>query len=128
MGMHYTREEMRSFSAEIRQFQIASKTIGAASFKHMSLTGIEAYVNPALMEHKRRHKLQAVLAVLMEQDRQYMELGHFTPIHFDSMSKLYHHATEESKEEAHERALQYSAVPAYDVYAPKANTPMPKAA
>eukprot|EP00980_Cylindrotheca_fusiformis_P009013 scaffold1934_cov79-Cylindrotheca_fusiformis.AAC.2 len=130
--MHYTRDEMRNFSREIRQFQINSKQQHQQQLRsfNMNLIGIEAFVNPTVMEHKQRHKLQAVLAVLMEQDRQYMELGYFTPIDFDAMSKVYHHATEESQEEARERAMHHREMIRYnnETCMPRANTPMAKAA
>eukprot|EP00980_Cylindrotheca_fusiformis_P030618 scaffold25103_cov113-Cylindrotheca_fusiformis.AAC.3 len=106
--MHYTREEMRSFSQEIRQLQTLTKgneTLASPQID-MNTTGIESFVNPSLMERKRRNKLLAVLTVILEQNRQYWELGLYTPIDFDSMSNVYHNATEKSQVEAHRRALQ----------------------
>lgn len=128
-GMHYTRHEIKSFSKEVRQYETAGEGSDTATInQNICLTGLEALINPIHIDHKRRHKLQAVLTVLMEQDRQYIEMGYYIPIDVESMSKLYHHVTLESRAEAHERALQCEKMKTYDAYAPKANTPMPKAA
>ncbi|CAJ1968421.1 unnamed protein product [Cylindrotheca closterium] len=56
--------------------------------------------------YKQKQKLKAVLAVLMEQDRQYKEDGHFTPADDVSMSKCYQRVSRISHKEAHERGLR----------------------
>lgn len=56
--------------------------------------------------YKQKQKLKAILAVLMEQDRQYKEDGHFTPVDDVSMSKAYQRVSRISHKEAHERGLR----------------------
>jgi hypothetical protein len=130
VGMFYTRDDIRSFSSEIREYQLISKTLGMPFLlkNNMNTNGLETFLSSNFMEHKKRHKLQAVLAVLMEQDRQYKELGYITPIDFESMSHLYHQATDESQKEAHERALQYRAIQRLGACSLQANTTTPQAA
>lgn len=130
VGMFYTRDDIRSFSREIRQYQLLSKTLGMPFLvkNNMNTSGLETFMSSNFMEHKKRHKLQAVLAVLMEQDRQYKEMGYVTPIDFESMSHLYHQATDESQKEAHERALQYRAIQRLGACSLQANTTTPQAA
>lgn len=108
MVMHYTSDEMRSFTREILQY--ANIYSRGKDLCTLALVGIEAFVYPTVKDRKRRHKLKAVLTVMMEQERQFMELGHYSPIDVESMSKLYHNATKESQAEAHERAVQTSVI------------------
>ncbi|KAL3929127.1 MAG: hypothetical protein SGBAC_012346 [Bacillariaceae sp.] len=56
--------------------------------------------------YKQKQKLKAILAVLMEQDRQYKEEGHFTPSNDIEMSKCYQRVSRISHKEAHERGLR----------------------
>ncbi|CAJ1945887.1 unnamed protein product [Cylindrotheca closterium] len=104
--MYYTREEMRSFIGAIRRYLQRVQRIESRSSRTYSsplmATGLEGFLHP---EHKKKHRLQGVLAVLMEQERQYKEQGLFTPVDFDSMSHSYHLASQESQDEAHQRAL-----------------------
>ncbi|CAJ1945891.1 unnamed protein product [Cylindrotheca closterium] len=105
--MHYTTEEMESFVEEIQLFLISireterrspSKTYSSAVLS----TGLEGFLHP---EHKQQHRLQGVLSVLLEQDRQYREVECSTPADVESISQLYHAACQESKEEAYQRAI-----------------------
>ena len=90
--MFYTDEDMRSFRTEIRRFKELSHVSFSQPSKAAttsdedtcvaSYSGLEGFISP---EHKSKHKLQAVLSVLLEQDRQYKEQGLFTPVDFDSM-------------------------------------------
>ncbi|CAJ1945885.1 unnamed protein product [Cylindrotheca closterium] len=119
--MFYTDEDMRSFKTEIWRFQelaensfsqqmMSSPTASAAdadTWCPACYSGLEGFLNP---EHKMKHRLQGVLSVLMEQDRQYKEQGLFTPVDFESMSHSYHMASKESQEEAHQRALTHRKV------------------
>ena len=104
--MHFSREDFRSFTGEIRQYIDSVRRIERQLSKPYSstllATGLEGFLHPV---HKMKHRLQGVLAVMMEQDRQYMEEGLFTPVDFDSMSHVYHMASQESQNEAHQRAL-----------------------
>ncbi|CAJ1945889.1 unnamed protein product [Cylindrotheca closterium] len=105
--MHYTRDEMRSFAGAILQYIesircVESQSSITDSSSPFTATGLEGFLHP---EHKKKHRLQGVLSVLMEQERQYKEQGLFTPVDFDSMSHSYHMASQESQEEAHQRAL-----------------------
>ncbi|CAJ1945886.1 unnamed protein product [Cylindrotheca closterium] len=104
--MHYTREDFSSFTGAVLQYIDSVRRIEHQSSQPYSSTllstGLEGFLHP---EHKMKHRLQGVLAVLMEQDRQYMEQGLFTPVDFDSMSHVYHIACQESQQEAHQRAL-----------------------
>mmetsp|Transcript_5867 Transcript_5867/g.13917 ORF Transcript_5867/g.13917 Transcript_5867/m.13917 type:complete len:442 (+) Transcript_5867:395-1720(+) len=56
--------------------------------------------------YKQKQKLKAILAVLMEQDRQYKEDGHFTPSDDVEMSKCYQRVSRISHKEAHERGMR----------------------
>ncbi|KAL3931511.1 MAG: hypothetical protein SGBAC_011272 [Bacillariaceae sp.] len=118
--MFYTNEDMRSFKNEIWRFQelshnaFAQQRIAAAAPCNKdantcpaSYAGMEGFLHP---EHKMKHRLQGVLSVMMEQERQYKEDGLFTPVDFDSMSHFYHMASQESQEEAHQRALTHRKV------------------
>ncbi|CAJ1945888.1 unnamed protein product [Cylindrotheca closterium] len=104
--MHYTREEIQSFAGATLQCIDSIRRLESQSSQTNSspimVTGLEGFLHP---EHKKKHRLQGVLAVLMEQERQYKEQGLFTPVDFDSMSHSYHMASQESHEEAHQRAL-----------------------
>mmetsp|Transcript_38817 Transcript_38817/g.93831 ORF Transcript_38817/g.93831 Transcript_38817/m.93831 type:complete len:177 (+) Transcript_38817:50-580(+) len=104
--MHYTREEMKSFARGIMRYLQSVRRLERRSKQTYSsplmATGLEGFLRP---EHRRRHRLQGVLSVLMEQKRQYRELGHLTPTDFDSMSHFYHAACQESQQEAYQRAL-----------------------
>eukprot|EP00526_Cylindrotheca_closterium_P023335 CAMPEP_0113624308 /NCGR_PEP_ID=MMETSP0017_2-20120614/12527_1 /TAXON_ID=2856 /ORGANISM="Cylindrotheca closterium" /LENGTH=166 /DNA_ID=CAMNT_0000534327 /DNA_START=91 /DNA_END=591 /DNA_ORIENTATION=- /assembly_acc=CAM_ASM_000147 len=111
--MFYTNEDMRSFKTEIWRFQELSQDAFSQQISSppsapdadtcpASYTGMEGFLHP---ERKMKHRLQGVLSVLMEQERQYKEQGLWTPVDFDSMSHSYHMASQESQEEAHQRAL-----------------------
>lgn len=115
--MFYTDADMESFETETRRIaensrdafsqQMPSQDAPDSSSSDdvlciASYAGMEGFLFP---ERKQKHKLQGILSVLMEQERQYREQGLFTPIDFDSMSHFYHVASQESQEEAHQRAL-----------------------
>eukprot|EP00980_Cylindrotheca_fusiformis_P031680 scaffold26784_cov113-Cylindrotheca_fusiformis.AAC.1 len=69
--------------------------------------GLENYLDEDRLIKKRRQKLLATLAVFVEQDRQYVEEGLFSPEDFDSMAHRYHQITKQSEEDARELALCY---------------------
>ena len=97
--MHYTIEEMRSFVEGIRLYLRSLRRMERRSSKTYSspllATGLEGFLHP---EHKSQHRLHGVLSVLMEQGRQYRELGCLTPTDLESISQLYHAACQESRE------------------------------
>lgn len=125
--MFYTDEDVRSFRNEIWNFQelcrdgfSQQRSSAPASAQEedddddddndtspTSYNGLEGFLHP---ERKMKHRLQGVLSVLMEQERQFREQGLFTPVDFDSMSHFYHMASKESQEEAHQRALTHRKV------------------
>lgn len=104
--MHHTREDMKSFANGFRRYLQNVRRIERKSSTTYTTpradTGLEGLLQP---ERKNKHRLQGVLSVLLEQDRQYDELGYLTPTDLESMSRLYQIASQESKEEAYERAL-----------------------
>lgn len=75
-----------------------------ADESNLCLLGVEHhFLNET---YKQKQKLKAILAVLMEQDRQYKEDGHFTPVDDVEMSKCYQRVSRISHKEAHERGLR----------------------
>jgi hypothetical protein len=102
--MFYSDEEYDGFYSDIKEFLLVDN---AAVFSADDLIGLETFISDDFKIHKWHQRLRGTLAVLMEQDRQYKELGFVTPMDDESMSYHYHNVTDESQKEAHKRALAY---------------------
>jgi hypothetical protein len=75
---------------------------------HLSQTNPTHFLNETYPPKKKK-KLKAIVAVLMEQNRRYKEAGHFAPVDEESMSTCYQWVSITSRKEADERGLKYFA-------------------
>lgn len=109
--MFYTSKDLKSFGNDVHtQIQLA-RAIGDEVLRSMNpdycFRGLEQVADETASYERRRRKHLGQLAVLMEQDRQYLEDGCFCPLDFDTMALRYGNITKQSKELARERAILY---------------------
>eukprot|EP00980_Cylindrotheca_fusiformis_P001890 scaffold431_cov103-Cylindrotheca_fusiformis.AAC.9 len=103
-AMFYSAEEMELFRDDVANHQEEMSTEDIEADDALCLVGVEHHFLNG--PYKQRQKLRAVLAVLMEQDRQFKEEGQFTPDD-EKMSTCYQRVSRTSHREAHERGLRY---------------------
>jgi hypothetical protein len=103
-AMFYSPDEMALFIKDVLS-ETEKHQIAKAEDEERCLLGLEHhFLNET---YKQKQKLKAVLAVLMEQNRQYKEEGHFTPVDDERMSTCYRRVSITSHKEAHERGLKH---------------------
>jgi hypothetical protein len=113
-AMFYSREEMREFGEEILLHARLCKSMRNGESSCMMNTtdycvrGLEEYFDEDRMIKKRKQRVLAHLAVFLEQDRQYLEEGLFTPEDSDTLAHRYRQITRHAEREARQGALIYA--------------------
>lgn len=113
--LHYSRNEMKSIQNEVRstityykQLKEENKMKGTMLMfrekSHFCTRGIEDHLDTDLRQEKKRTKLLAVLAVRLEQDRQWTENKAFTPNDID-IARCYERVCKRSQDEANKRGI-----------------------
>ena len=110
-AMFYTSREMKTFGHEVQVQVKIARAIGDRVLKSVnqdcSFRGLELLVDETASHERRRRKHMGQLAVFMEQDRQFMENGNFTPLDVDTMAHRYGSIARKSQELAQQRAMLY---------------------
>jgi hypothetical protein len=113
-AMFYSREEMREFGEEILLHARLCKSMRNGESSCMMNTtdycvrGLEEYFDEDRMIKKRKQRVLAHLAVFLEQDRQYLEEGLFTPEDSDTLAHRYRQITRHCEREARQGGLVYA--------------------
>jgi hypothetical protein len=104
--LFYTRQEYSSMKRDIYATVMRHNQKDETSWDgaHDCLRGLEAFLDDA-KEEILRTRLHANLAVMTEQNRQWYEEGHMTPIDSDEMSRRYQRVSLGCQRKARQRGM-----------------------
>ncbi|KAL3937463.1 MAG: hypothetical protein SGBAC_007435 [Bacillariaceae sp.] len=106
--MYLSRKEYQTLKDEVYNEADWARSLGAKELQENDhLRGLEMLIDEDTAKVRRKQKHLGHLAVFMEQDRQYLEVGCITPVDSESVAQRYIDITKQSKELAHKRALFY---------------------
>lgn len=108
--MFYSIDEMIGFEEEIVMSSRVCKSMRISEVEskaNVCVRGLEDYFDEDRMIKKRKQRVLASLAVFLEQDRQFLEEGLFTPADSHTLAHRYRQITRQSAEAAHKTALIY---------------------
>lgn len=103
-----------------------ARSIGEKALRNMMhqgdhMRGLELFVDDDASMERSKRMLLGQLAVFMEQDRQFLEEGHFTPIDSETMARRYGEITKHSKDLARKRAIFYQQMEKVNAASPSAS-------
>jgi len=109
--MFLTSEDFDQFQEDVNVKAEWARSIGEKSLESTNkddhVRGLEQFIDDDALMERKKLKFLGQLAVFMEQDRQFLEEGHFTPVDSDAMAERYGEITKHSKDLARKRAMFY---------------------